>query len=323
MSAELPEFILLTGALGSGKTSLLSDYLRSNDVGDVGIIINDAGEINVDGAVISADHRDLSMATLSNGCICCSMGNSLQDGIDALLQARAERRQGPPRRILLETSGLAEPAPILRSLRNLRQMEFRLRVVATYDASNIRHHSDFLPHYAEQLAAAQAIVLTKLDMLSSDQWGRAKAAAQSFNPLATIICTIDRPARAMSAFTHDIAQSPPSTRIFQGREAVNVRIRTALACWSRDATWAEVREWIEDISGFLDARLLRMKGLIQPADSSEPILVNGVGGVFSPPRLVPGVADDDLGLMMILRDVDPSELYEFRGGNEHLELRFK
>ncbi|WP_163368320.1 GTP-binding protein, partial [Enterobacter hormaechei] len=67
--------------------------------------------------------------------ICCSMGNSLQDGIDALLQTRADRGLGALRRIILETSGLAEPGPIVRSLRQVRQMSFNLRIVTTSDAA--------------------------------------------------------------------------------------------------------------------------------------------------------------------------------------------
>nr|WP_181150051.1 GTP-binding protein [Ensifer aridi] len=323
MSTQSPEFILLTGALGSGKTTLLSDYLQSSDVSDTGVIINDAGEINVDGAVISADSRDLSVATLSNGCICCSMGNSVQEGIDALLQTRAERRQGPPRRILLETSGLAEPAPILRSLRQVRQMEFRLRVVATYDASTIRQRDNFPPQYAEQLAAAQVIVLTKLDTFSRELWVGRKADAHSFNPMASLICTTDRSARALSAFTEDIPQAPAAASIFQAREVANPRIRTALARWSRQATWDEVSEWIENLSAYLDPRLLRMKGLIRPAGFADAVLVNGVGGIFSPPRLVKGVSNGDLGLVMILRDVDPSEFPDFATQNDHLEVCFK
>ncbi|MBY5406699.1 CobW family GTP-binding protein [Rhizobium leguminosarum] len=323
MSETLPEFVLLTGALGSGKTTLLSDYLQSGDVADTGLIINDAGEINVDGAVISADNRDLSMTTLSNGCICCSMGNSVQDGIDALLQARAERRLGPPRRIILETSGLAEPAPILRSLRQVRQMEFRLRVVATYDSFINRPVCGFLPHFAEQLAAAQVIVVTKLDELPLQSWSDTKTTAQSFNPMATLICAADKAERALAAFDAVVPPMPATTSLFRVNEAANHRISTALARWSRLARWDEISDWIEDVSGYLGSRLLRMKGLVHPNGFSQPILVNGVGGVFSSPRPVRGVADEDLGLMMILRDVRPGELDDVAMPINGLELRVK
>ncbi|PDS59953.1 hypothetical protein CO663_08400 [Rhizobium anhuiense] len=323
MSETLPEFVLLTGALGSGKTTLLSDYLQSGDIAETGVIINDAGEINVDGAVISADNRDLSMATLSNGCICCSMGNSVQDGIDALLHARAERRLGPPRRIILETSGLAEPTPILRSLRQVRQMEFRLRVVATYDSSASRPVGGFLPHFAEQLAAAQVIVMTKLDTLPPQRRSDRKTAAQSFNPMAILICASDKSERALAAFDTAVAPMPATASLFRANEAANHRISTALARWSRLARWDEISDWIEDVNGYLGSRLLRMKGLVHPNGFSHSVLVNGVGGVFSPPRPVGAVADQDLGLMMILRDVGPGELADFGVPSDRLELRVK
>lgn len=128
---------MLTGPLGSGKTTLLSDYLSFADTSDTGVLVNDAGVVNIDGAVIGADHRNLALATLDGGCVCCSLGNDLQEGIDALLLARAERRLGPPRRIILETSGLAEPA---RSFARCARSGRSLSMSASSRPSTRRHH---------------------------------------------------------------------------------------------------------------------------------------------------------------------------------------
>ena len=132
----VPEFILLTGSLGSGKTTLLCDYLSLSESTDTGVIVNEAGEINVDGAIVSSGRRDLPMTLLGNGCVCCSLGDDLHAAIDELLTVR--RRSGADgfRRIILETSGLAMPGPILRSLMRYDRAEYRLRIVSTLDASD-------------------------------------------------------------------------------------------------------------------------------------------------------------------------------------------
>lgn len=320
---EQPEFILLTGPLGSGKTTLLSDYLTQGGSPDTGVIINDAGEVNVDGAVIGADHRDLSMATVGDGCICCSMGNSLQDGIDALLQSRADRGLGALRRIILETSGLAEPGPIVRSLRQVRQMSFNLRIVTTFDATQSTVGESFLPHYAAQLAAAQTVVLTKLDAIPAAMWEASANEARRFNPLAGILAEPQRPQRAGKALGADTKGAHAAANLFFADTPQPSRITVALARWAPTSSWEGIGEWIENVAGYLGPRLLRLKGLVRPSGFAEPLLINSVGGTFSPPRKILADGDDKLGLMMILLDVPPAELFEVGGSATVPVLTFR
>lgn len=313
---DRPEFIVLTGPLGSGKTTLLSDYLSFADTSDTGVLVNDAGVVNIDGAVIGADHRNLALATLDGGCVCCSLGNDLQEGIDALLLARAERRLGPPRRIILETSGLAEPAPIVRSLRAIRQVAFNVRIVATFDASAPFVGDSFLPHYASQLAAAQTIVMSKLDRLSPQEWACCAAEAQSFNPLAAQVLTDQPRERALSAFSTQGDPFVPGGARFSAIAASASRITVAFAEWNPNASWSSISEWIENLTGFFGSRLLRLKGLVRPEGHPDPVLINGVGDAFSPPRRMRVKDDVGLGLMLILRDITADELSQpFCGEN--------
>lgn len=318
-----PEFVILTGALGSGKTTLLSEFLSCADTADTGVLVNDAGEVNVDGAIIEADHRNLAVATLDGGCVCCSVGNDLQAGIDALLLARAERGLAPPRRIILETSGLAEPAPIVRSLRAIRQVEFDVRIVATFDAFQPHVGDSFLPHYPAQLAAAQKIVLTKLDKLPKPSWKTAVERALLFNPIASHVAT-DRPnERALVAFAPDKDRSFPRASQFSADTVSPTRISVAFAEWERSASWDAISEWIENLTGFLGSRLLRLKGHVWPQGYSGPLLLNGVGDAFSTPRSMSGINDLRLGLMLILRDVTVEELRQSFGSDVHPRLRFQ
>lgn len=313
---DRPKFIVLTGPLGSGKTTLLSDHLSFADTSGTGVLVNDAGEVNIDGAVIGADHRNLALATLDDGCVCCSLGNDLQEGIDALLLARAERQLGPPQRIILETSGLAEPAPIIRSLRAIRQVAFDVGIVATFDASAPFVGDGFLPHYASQLAAAQTIVVTKLDRLSKQEWNRFAVEAQGFNPLAAQVVTDQPRERALAAFSAHGDRSVPGTARFSAVAASASRITMAFAEWKPNASWDSISEWIENLAGFFGTRLLRLKGLVRPEGQPDPVLINGVGDAFSPPRRMRLEDDAGLGLLLILRDVTVDELFQpFCGEN--------
>ncbi|MEZ2410737.1 GTP-binding protein [Bosea sp. RCC_152_1] len=320
--SALAEFVLLTGPLGSGKTTLLSDHLALSATSDTGVIINDAGEVNVDGAIIGSDHRDLALATLSDGCICCSLGNSLQDGIDALLLARADRQLGPLRRIILETSGLAEPGPIVRSLRQVRQMDFNLRIITTFDASQSTDEDDFLPHYAAQLAAAQIVVLTKLDAVPDKRWPVRAAEVQRFNPLAVQVAVSRREERALAAFA-GAGGHPPVISSFTASKPQPSRITIAFARWSEAASWEAIGEWIEDVSGYLGSRLLRLKGFVRPYGFLDPLLINGIGGAFSSPRPIRIESGTSLGLTMILRDVSKEEFIRFPRTASEPELMFK
>src|SRR5262249_39780558 len=190
-----PEFVLLTGSLGSGKTTLLCDYLSLPDSADTGVIVNEAGEINVDGAVVARGRRDLPMTLLDNGCVCCSFGDDLHAAIDELLALRRQSGAGEFRRIVLETSGLAMPGPILRSLMRYDRAEYRLRIVSTLNAINPETDDVTFPIRSAQLTAATSIVVTKLDQVSAGSIAAAERVARQFNPVAGLIATVDRQAR--------------------------------------------------------------------------------------------------------------------------------
>ncbi|KSV75486.1 hypothetical protein N185_16740 [Sinorhizobium sp. GW3] len=303
------EFLLLTGALGSGKTTLLSKYLSTADTQNTGVIVNDAGEINVDGAVIEADNRELALAKLSNGCICCSLGNGLQDAIDELLAARESSGLGRLRRIILETSGLAEPAPIVRALSQTRQSEFRLRIVSTLDCLHVSPR-DLVPQYAAQLAAAHRIVLTKLDVAGDQRVKDAETLAASINPLATrIIAWSDLDRLRLTFDEPQATPTPPPSMLFSADRAErHERMTVALASWDGPVSWPDLSEWVENFSGHCGEKLLRAKGLIKVVGCDDLVLLNGVGTVFSPPRRVQAQDAGGEGLVLILRDISPAEL---------------
>lgn len=304
-----PEFVLLTGSLGSGKTTLLCDYLSLPDSADTGVIVNEAGEINVDGAVVSSGRRDLPMALLGNGCVCCSFGDDLHSAIDELLATRRQSGAGEFRRIILETSGLAMPGPILRSLMRYDRAEYRLRIVSTLDAVDPEADDVLFPIRSAQLTAAKSIVVTKLDRVSTGGIAAAQRVAREFNPAAALVTTEDRQARARAAFAPSELEAKSVLGRFQAIAATDhSRLGVFLAQWPGCVPWGDLGDWLEDLAGLCGDRLLRVKGLVLVGGVSRPILIDGVGTTFAEPRWVEADLAAGRGIVIIARDVDLDEL---------------
>ena len=194
----MTDFVLLTGFLGSGKTTLLRDFLRQPEAAETAVIVNEVGAIDIDGAVLAEDAGDLPMAMLANGCVCCSIANDLLYTIEALVGAREASGRGPFRRIVLETSGLARPGPIIRSLGELAPLGMRLGVVALCDAAAPPFGEAMFETAAAQIAAAGVLVLSKLDRADA---GDLAARLRGINPLARVVLEVDPMRRALAAFS--------------------------------------------------------------------------------------------------------------------------
>ncbi len=294
----MTDFVVLTGFLGSGKTTLLRHFLPSPEAADTAVIVNEAGEVGLDGALLRETGSGVPMATLSNGCICCQMGNDLQTTVDALLWAERPGATGPLRRIVLETSGLSKPGPVLRQLAGLAEHRMRVSVVATYDAARGLAVSAFA-EAAAQWAAAHRIVVTKIDTVDAARREAALAEAAGLNPLAELVAGADR---AFAPLAGGPVREPlePS--------AVHPRITVALARPSGPLAYDDLACWLDNLAGVLGDRLLRVKGLVRVVGQDRPVLVQSVGTVFSPPRRFGGAEETAPFVVVIARDACWDEL---------------
>lgn len=309
---SVPEFMLLTGGLGSGKTSLLSDFLSLPESAHTGVIVNEAGEINVDGAIVSSGRRDLPMTLLSNGCVCCSLGNDLHSAIDELLAVRRASGSGEFRRIVLEASGLSVPGPILRALLAYDRADYRLRLVSTLDALDPFPDGAMLPIRAAQLTAATSIVVTKADVASADRIEESLRLAAEFNPSARCIALVDRAERARSVFGLSEAERPSRRSAFDALEVSgHPRLRVFVADWQDTVPWTDVGDWLEDLADLCGNRLLRVKGFVAVAGVPDPVLIDGVGTTFAEPRRMRLDVPTAMGLVIIACDIELSELVDF------------
>lgn len=303
-----PDFVVLTGFLGSGKTSLLRDFLGHRDGADTAVIVNEVGEIGLDGVILRESGGDMPIAMLSNGCICCQAGSDLAYTVDRLLAADRPTASGPLRRIILETSGLSKPGPVLRQLAGLAEHRMRVTVVATFDAMRSTQIAAF-EEAASQWAAAHRIVVTKTDAVSDEDLERAKADIAALNPLSEIVATADRGKAVAAAFARlaGIAPMPGLPRVAAGTPHPRIAVRLArpIAVLAYD----DLAAWLDNLAGALGDRLLRLKGLVRVVQSERPILVQSVGTAFSTPRPFgePGHASP-LFLVIIARDLENAEL---------------
>ena len=167
-SAERLPVSLITGFLGSGKTTLLNRVLRHDAMRDSAVVINEYGEVSLDHLLV--ERVDGEVAVLASGCICCTIRSDLEETLRTLLVKRDRGEVPPFRRILIESTGLADPAPIVQLLLNNPLVSHFLRldtVVTTVDAVNAPHQLDHQYEAVKQVALADRLLITKSDLDSN------------------------------------------------------------------------------------------------------------------------------------------------------------
>jgi G3E family GTPase len=307
MSRGALDFFVLTGFLGSGKTTLLRDFLGSSEAADTAVIVNEVGEIGLDGVVLREGGGDLPMAMLSNGCVCCQAGSDLAFTIDRLIMAPRAAGAGPLRRIILETSGLSMPGPVLRTLATLAEHRMRVAVIGTFDLTRGTEVNAFDEAVA-QWAASHRIVATKADLVSLADIAAAPSSIAVVNPLAEVVASADRDSAVLSAFA-PLTSAPLLREVGSDPGGAHPRVALCLAKPAGEVAFTELGAWLDNLAGLLGERLLRIKGLVRVTESSQPLLIESVGTMFSPPRVIGAeAAPASSFLVIIARDVDQAEL---------------
>ncbi len=316
------ELFILAGFLGSGKTTLLLDLLKSDSQGETGVIVNEAGEIGVDGVVVKDGADDIPLTLLSNGCVCCSLRSSLVLTVGAMLDAPRPPGARPLRRIVLETSGLSRPGPIVASLADpeLARRGIRVTVVSTYDCVRGALNVDEFDEAAAQLGAAQRVMLTKLDLVAPEAARAHIEVIRGVNPLAQIVADTDRAAAVRQAFADSGPAGPAEggaaslaestvQGLFGGAPAkAHPRIHVMAGALRAGASWDDVAMWLDDLASICGDKLLRVKAVLKVADCAEPIHIQSVGATFGAPRRLVGLAAHEDICVVIARDIDAGDI---------------
>jgi G3E family GTPase len=329
---------VLTGFLGAGKTTLLNRLLKDPALADTAVIINEFGEISLDHLLI--EYVDDNMVLLQSGCLCCTMRGDLVDALETLLRD-LDNRRCKFRRVLLETTGLADPAPVLHTAMSHPYLLLRYRldgVVTVVDAVNGDGTLDAHGEAVKQAAVADRIVLTKTDLADASQRDRIARRLRALNPAAPILDATKgeaTPDRLLGSGLYDPDKKIPDVKKWLAAEAYAGDHRHhhhdvnrhddhigSFALTADEAIPAGTLEmFLELLRATHGANLLRLKGIVKLAEMPEtPVVVHGVQHLFHPTVRLDRWPDGDhrTRLVFITRDLPERtvrDLFEaFLGG---------
>lgn len=307
--------ILLTGFLGSGKTTLLRSLLAHPDMAGTAVIINEFGEVGIDHLLV--DSPVLEPILLPNGCLCCTSRGQLSTSLRELAGSAAF---SGIRRVVIETTGLADPIPLLQTLATDAAISARFRlggVVTTVDCVN---GAATLAAYDEavcQVAIADRLLITKTDLASSQTHSELKSRLSTINPGAQtteIIAGAIEPKDIGALTLHDVLIGGGDFGRWVGTEQAaplhdhvhEHRIGTFHIIRERPLSWSAFSNWMEMLTSIRGEDLLRVKGIVDVADwPDEPVVIHGVQHILHPPVRLPAWPDKDrrTRIVFITRDV--------------------
>ncbi len=311
---------LLTGFLGSGKTTLLNKLLQHPSMKDTAIIINELGDAGLDQIFansnlaqnIENEHIADNTVLLSSGCLCCTLKNELADTMRDLFFKRALQAIPEFKRLVIETTGMADPGPILANLMNEPVIESTYRldaVVVTIDSvyglQQIENNEEAL----KQAAVADVLVLTKTDLANEAQMSALKEKLISINPGATqhkIAYGELDPAFVIDVGLFDVAtkqpepqrwlRAPYKPKLPKGTlpsKAHDDDIVSFTVTMPSQLKWSQLKPHLLKFCQTYGKNLLRLKGIIHAEDQSAPLAIHAVHFTPYPPTLLEGWSEEE------------------------------
>ena len=292
---------LITGFLGSGKTTLVNALLRHPGMEGTAVVINEFGEIPLDQHFVETS--DGEVVVMANGCLCCTLQGDLE-GVVGTLFARSQAGELPEfRQLVVETTGLADPAPIMQLLLGNPMLGRSVRldtVVATVDALHGLATLDAEDEAVKQAALADRLVLTKTDLASEADTERVRARLAALNPGAALFSAVQgaiAPEHLFGAGLADAGARDPRGwlgPVADGhRDAQGEEVQAF--CLTADAAldWRALSQFLTRLRVGAADRLLRVKGLVDVAGEDGPVAIHGVHHVFHPPVRLAAWPDSD------------------------------
>src|SRR3954470_6243171 len=293
MAEPLP-VVLVTGFLGSGKTTLISALLADPEMGETAVLVNELGEVAIDHHLVRrVDERTV---VLGSGCICCTLRGDLRDELRDLLDRRARGELAPFRRVVVETTGLADPAPVLATLLSepvLRHHYAVEAVVTTVDALAGEATLDRHPESVKQVAVADTLLVTKADAAAPPAVDALEARLRGLNPLAAVrrgSFGASPPARRARLPAR--AGGPRAVEVEPGPAAHAHDVHAFALVLDEPLDWDAFAVWLTMLLHSRGLDVLRVKGLLDVGEPG-PVVLDGVQHVVHRPRHLAAWPDDD------------------------------
>jgi G3E family GTPase len=329
---------VLTGFLGSGKTTLLNHVLKEPGMAATAVIVNEFGEIGLDHLLVESATEDVVL--LNSGCLCCTVRGDIANTLTDLFVSRVKGRIPYFTRAVIETTGLADPAPVLHALLSDPIVAERYMidgVVTTVDAVNGAGTLDRQPEAVKQAAVADRLIVTKADLAEPAGLAAFEARLRALNPGAPLLRAAHGAVDPADLF--GLGLFDPQTKTVEVQrwlqdEAVaahhedddhhhaaaghdvnrhDARIRAFCITRDRPISWTALSGWLDALATMRGDDLLRLKAIVAIADRPEqPLVLHGVQHLFHPPVLLPAWPDADrrTRIVFITRDLSQATIEE-------------
>jgi len=316
--SELTPVNIVTGFLGSGKTTLLQRLLRAPELRDVAVLVNEFGEVGLDHHLLQAVAE--STLLLENGCLCCAVRGDLQKALRDLLSRRTRGEIPNFRRVVIETSGLADPAPIAYTLLSeaVLRHHFRLSgIITTIDAVNGATELGSFPEAVKQASMADRLVLTKTDLADALSLRAVREQLRRLNCSAHFVESTEIGTDFHRLLTDDIYDAQGKLREVDHwaatedhhdlKDAAGLHdhahggtehehtdnVQSFAVIFDRPLDWTAFGVWASMLLHRHGADVLRLKGLLNVAGVPTPVLINGVQHIVHPPSHLEAWPDAD------------------------------
>ena len=322
---------VITGFLGSGKTTLLSSILKKKEMQKTAVIINEFGEIGLDHALI--EHTDENIVELQSGCICCTIQGDLNKTLIDLFDKMMNGKVSSFNRVLIETTGLANPVPIIHTLMSSIEL-IRIYsldgVITVVDSVNGEKTLDLHEESLKQLALAEKIILSKTDIIDKDEIKSLIYRIKEINPVSQIVYSKFGNIPLEEIFglgAYDPYKKSEDVKKWLAAEKYkdkkhhhhhdvnrhNENIR-AFSMMSENPVNMIAFSFFRDmITAALGANLLRMKGIINIAGEERPAVIHGVQHIFHPVQWLETWPDNDrrTKLVFITQNIKKEQIEDF------------
>jgi G3E family GTPase len=330
---------VLTGFLGSGKTTLLRRLLTDPGMSKTAVLINEFGEIGLDHLFVRSVLE--GAVVLQNGCICCTLRTDLQQGLRDLIDGRADGAFPEFDRVVIETTGLADPAPIAQTLLIDPMLRHQVRlanIITTVDAMHGAAQLGNHPEALRQAAIADRLVITKTDLVSPAQLASVSRALSRLNPTSRLFDVQSDRFDAASLLVEGVADQATKLKEVQhwlattsagddhdhhhhhhddGEDAHEHHgtihssdIKSSSLRVEGQIDWAAFGVWLTALLHRHGEKVLRVKGLLNVSDALGPVVLHGVQHVIHPPVHLDEWPDDERAsrLVFVVQGIDPAVL---------------